>query len=38
LAEEKLLRVVGQGKHRYYALHGPDSGHARHLPFVSFLE
>jgi DNA-binding transcriptional ArsR family regulator len=26
LAEEKLVRVVRQGKHRYYALNGPDVG------------
>ncbi|HEY1945663.1 MAG TPA: helix-turn-helix transcriptional regulator [Bryobacteraceae bacterium] len=26
LAEEQLVRVVPQGKHRYYALNGPDVG------------
>jgi DNA-binding transcriptional ArsR family regulator len=26
LAEEKLVRAVRQGKHRYYALNGPDVG------------
>jgi DNA-binding transcriptional ArsR family regulator len=26
LAEEKLVRVVPQGKHRYYTLNGPDVG------------
>src|ERR1700743_1539461 len=24
LAEEKLVRVIRQGKHRYYILNGPD--------------